>query len=64
MRILRRQNVLEATDRVARPLNRFEREPLLYDLTDRFGTKRQREQRIEAYEAAWAQTVRSQRATA
>jgi DNA helicase-2/ATP-dependent DNA helicase PcrA len=54
MRILRRQNVLEATDRVARPLNRFEREPLLYDLTDRFGTKRQREQRIEAYEAAWA----------
>src|ERR1700730_3542559 len=54
MGILRRQNVLEATGRVARPLNRFEREPLLYDLTDRFGTKRQREQRIEAYEAAWA----------
>lgn len=54
MRILRRQNVLEATGRVARPLNRFEREPLLYDLTNRFGNKREREQRIEAYEAAWA----------
>lgn len=54
MRILRRQNVLEATGRVARPLNKFEREPLLFDLTNRFGNKRQREQRIEAYEAAWA----------
>ena len=32
MRILNRQSVLEATARVARPLNRFEIEPLLYDL--------------------------------
>lgn len=54
MRILRRGNVLGATGRVARPLNNFEREPLLYDLTDRFGGKRQRQKRIEAYEAAWA----------
>jgi DNA helicase-2/ATP-dependent DNA helicase PcrA len=54
MRILRRQNVLEATGRVARPLNQFEREPLLYDLTNQFGNKRQREKRIRAHEAAWA----------
>jgi hypothetical protein len=37
MRILSRQNVLEATGRVARPLNRFEMEPLLYDLPAEFG---------------------------
>jgi ATP-dependent DNA helicase UvrD/PcrA len=54
MRILRRQNVLEATGRAPRPLNKFEREPLLYDLTDGFGSKRQRQRRIEAYEAAWS----------
>jgi superfamily I DNA/RNA helicase len=54
MRILRRQNVLEATGRVARPLNQFEREPLLYDLGNRFGNKRERAKKIRAYEAAWA----------
>src|SRR6202011_3897399 len=37
MRILSRQSVLEATGRVARPLNRFEIEPLLYDLPAEFG---------------------------
>jgi DNA helicase II / ATP-dependent DNA helicase PcrA len=37
MRILSRQNVLASTGRVARPLNRFEMEPLLYDLPNSFG---------------------------
>jgi DNA helicase II / ATP-dependent DNA helicase PcrA len=32
MRVLSLQNVLAVTGRVARPLNRFEMEPLLYDL--------------------------------
>ena len=54
MRILSRQNVLAATGRVARPLNRFEMEPLLYDLSPQFGGKRAKEKRIRAYEAAWA----------
>ena len=54
MRILGRQNVLEATGRVARPLNRFEIEPLLYDLPAEFGAKPAREKRIRAYEAAWS----------
>ena len=54
MRILSRRNVLEATGRIARPLNRFEMEPLLYDLTAVFGNKRRRAKRIRAYEAAWA----------
>src|SRR5580704_1986657 len=54
MQILIRQNVLQATGRVARPLNRFETEPLLYDLLTEFGNKSDREKRIRAYEAAWA----------
>lgn len=54
MRILSRENVLASTGRVARPLNRFEIEPLLYDLPNGFGNKREREKRIRAYEAAWA----------
>ncbi len=54
MRVLSRRNVLAATGRHARPLNRFEMEPLLYDLTAQFGNKREREKRIRAYEAAWA----------
>src|SRR5208282_4962663 len=54
MRILGRQNVLAVTGRVARPLNRFEMEPLLYDLPVTFGNKRARVKHIRAYEAAWA----------
>jgi superfamily I DNA/RNA helicase len=54
MRILSRQYVLEAIGRVPRPLNRFEMEPLLYDLSSEFGNKRARAKRIRAYEAAWA----------
>jgi superfamily I DNA/RNA helicase len=54
MKILGRRNVLEATGRIARPLNRFEMEPLLYDLSSNFGNKRDRNKRIRAYEAAWA----------
>lgn len=54
MGILARQNVFEAVGRTPRPLNRFEMEPLLYDLPIRFGNKRSRTKRIRAYEAAWA----------
>ena len=60
MRILSRQSVLEATARVARPLNRFEIEPLLYDLPAEFGNKRAREKRIRAYEAAWSRLQHEQ----
>ncbi len=54
LRILSRQHVLEALGRVPRPLNRFEMDPLLYDLGASFGDKRDRAKRIRAYEAAWA----------
>ena len=60
MRVLSRQNVLAVTGRVARPLNRFEVEPLLYDLPLTFGNKREREKRIRAYEAAWARLQHEQ----
>jgi DNA helicase-2/ATP-dependent DNA helicase PcrA len=54
MRVLSLQNGLGVTGRVARPLNQFEMEPLLYDLPISFGNKRERGKRIRAYEAAWA----------
>jgi len=60
MRVLSLQNVLAVTGRVARPLNRFEMEPLLYDLPTGFGNKREREKRIRAYEAAWARLQHEQ----
>jgi DNA helicase II / ATP-dependent DNA helicase PcrA len=54
MRILSRQSVLDALGRTPRPLNKFEIEPLLYDLSKDFGDKRARNKRIRAYEVAWA----------
>jgi DNA helicase II / ATP-dependent DNA helicase PcrA len=54
LRILSRQNVLDSLGRIPRPLNRFEIEPLLYDLPASYGDKRARNKRIRAYEAAWA----------
>jgi DNA helicase II / ATP-dependent DNA helicase PcrA len=60
MRVLSLQNVLAVTGRVARPLNRFEMEPLLYDIPTSFGNKRAREKRIRAYEAAWARLQHEQ----
>jgi DNA helicase II / ATP-dependent DNA helicase PcrA len=60
MRILSRQNVLESIARIPRPLNRFEMEPLLYDLSNAFGNKRARSKKIRAYEAAWARLQHEQ----
>lgn len=60
MRILSRAGVLQATGRHPRPLNEFEQEPLLYDLTNAFGNKRAREKKIQAYEAAWARLQHEQ----
>jgi DNA helicase II / ATP-dependent DNA helicase PcrA len=54
MTILMRQHVLAALGRVPRPLNEFELEPLLSDLSSNHGTKHQRRRMIRAYGAAWA----------
>ena len=54
MSILMRQHVLVALGRVPRPLNAFELEPLLADLSKAHGTKTERRQLIRAYGTAWA----------
>jgi DNA helicase-2/ATP-dependent DNA helicase PcrA len=54
MAILMRQHVLATLGRVPRPLNKFELEPLLADLSDVHGNKHARRRLIKAYGAAWA----------
>ena len=54
MSILMRQHVLQTLGRVPRPLNEFEVEPLLADLSSVHGNKHQRRRLIRAYGAAWA----------
>lgn len=54
MTILMRAHVLHAIGRTPRALNEFELQPLLEDLSPRFGNKRQRKKRMDAYLAAWA----------
>lgn len=53
--LLRRSEVFETTGRVARPLMPFEERFLLQDLDEaEFGGIRNREKRLEAFNAAWA----------
>ena len=54
MSILMRQHVLQTLGRSPRPLNKFELEPLLEDLSADHGNKRERRRLISGYEAAWA----------
>jgi superfamily I DNA/RNA helicase len=54
MAILMRQHVLAVLGRVPRPLNEFELEPLLADLSSIHGTKHGRRRMIRAYGAGWA----------
>jgi superfamily I DNA/RNA helicase len=53
-RILGRQDVLNRTHRIPRTLYNFEVDMLLDDMGGEFGRKKQREERLRAYEAAWA----------
>jgi DNA helicase II / ATP-dependent DNA helicase PcrA len=54
MTILMRQHVLAALGRIPRPLNEFELEPLLADLSSVHGNKHERRRLMRAYGAAWA----------
>lgn len=54
MSILMRGHVLHGVGRTPRPLNEFELQPLLEDLSVGFGNKTQRKKRLDAYLAAWA----------
>jgi DNA helicase-2/ATP-dependent DNA helicase PcrA len=60
MAILMRQHVLAALGRVPRPLNEFELEPLLSDLSNAHGNKHERRRMIRAYGAAWARLQNQQ----
>lgn len=54
MSILMRNHVLNVLGRHPRPLNEFEIEPLLCDLSVSHGNKHQRRRLIKSYGAAWA----------
>jgi superfamily I DNA/RNA helicase len=54
MRILMRNDVLAITGRTARPLNKFEVEPLVFDLAPAHGGRTAVRDGIDAYLAAWA----------
>jgi superfamily I DNA/RNA helicase len=54
MSILMRNHVLAVLGRTPRPLNDYELEPLLSDLSNRHGNKHKRRKLIRAYGAAWA----------
>lgn len=54
MSILMRNHVLAVLGRHPRPLNEFEVEPLLADLSRDHGTKHERRRLMHAYGAAWA----------
>ena len=56
MRILSRKHVLEAVDRVPRPLNTFETKAMICDLAGENGGKRKIKKMIQGYTAAWAQS--------
>jgi superfamily I DNA/RNA helicase len=53
-KVLMSVHALAATGRTARPLNEFEIQPLLADLSGMHGGKRNVKKRIKAFEAAWA----------
>src|SRR5665213_1511860 len=54
MSILMRNHVLAVLGRTPRPLNEYEVEPLLSDLSSAHGDKHKRRRLIRAYGAAWA----------
>lgn len=54
MSILMRNHVLSVLGRTPRPLNEYEHEPLLADLSSVHGNKHKRRRLIRAYGAAWA----------
>jgi len=53
-KVLMGAHALAATGRTARPLNDFEVEPMIADISGQHGGKRNVKKRIKAFEAAWA----------
>lgn len=52
--LLNKKEIIENTGRFPRPMLEFEQKPMLYDLNNSFGDVREKQNRLQAFEAAWA----------
>lgn len=52
--LLNKKDIIENTGRFPRPMLEFEQKPMLYDLNNTFGSVREKQKRLSAFEAAWA----------
>jgi superfamily I DNA/RNA helicase len=52
--LLKRRNIIAKTGRFPRPMLEFEQKPMLYDINNIFGKLRDKQKRLQAFEAAWA----------
>lgn len=52
--LLNKREIIIRTGRYPRPMLEFEQKPMLYDLNNAFGKLRDKQKRLQAFEAAWA----------
>ena len=52
--LLNKKNIIENTGRFPRPMLEFEQKPMLYDLNSSFGNIKDKQRKLQAFEAAWA----------
>lgn len=52
--LLNKRDIISKTERYPRPMLEFEQKPMLYDISSSFGKLRDKQKRLQAFEAAWA----------
>ena len=52
--LLNKRDIITKTGRFPRPILEFEQKPMLYDINNVFGKLRDKQKRLQAFEAAWA----------
>lgn len=52
--LLNKRDIITRTGRYPRPMLEFEQKPMLYDISEKFGNLRDKQKRLNAFEAAWA----------
>ena len=52
--LLNKRDIIAKTGRHPRPMLEFEQKPMLYDINGAFGNLRNKQKRLNAFEAAWA----------
>jgi len=52
--LLNKKDIIARTGRFPRPMLEFEQKPMLYDIGNVFGKIRDKQKRLQAFEAAWA----------